>query len=65
MSEKVCIKGMFLSAHIHPPHHKLHILKFKLQYEWTPQQIFFCRHHVLQLFFHNVEADDAIKFSQK
>ena len=40
-------------------------LKFELQYEWTPQETFFCGHRVLQLFCHNIEADHAIKRSQK
>ena len=43
----------------------LDILKFKLQYEWTPQQIFFCGHRVLRLVCHNVEADHASKRSPK
>ena len=44
---------------------KMNLTKFKLQYEWTLQQIFFCGHRVLQLFCLNVEADHAIKCSQK
>ena len=41
----------------------MNILKLKLQmeYEWTPQLVFFCVHRVLQLFCHNVEEDHAIK----
>ena len=42
-----------------------YFLKFELQYEWTPQETFFYGHRVLQLFCHNVEADHAIKCSQK
>ena len=38
---------------------------FKLQYEGTPQQTFFCGHFVLQLFCDNVKADHAITCSQK
>ena len=40
-------------------------MKFNLQHEWTPQQIFFCGHRVLQLFCHNLAADHTIKCSQK
>ena len=43
----------------------LNILKFKLKYERTPQQIFFCWHRALKLFCHNVEADHSIKCSEK
>ena len=43
----------------------LDILKFKLQYEWTPPQIFFCRYRVLQLLCHNIEGTHDIKCSQK
>ena len=39
-------------------------MKFNLQHEWTPQQIFFCGHRVLQLFCHDVEEDHFIKCSQ-
>ena len=39
------------------------VLKFELQYDWTPPQIFFCRHHVSQLFCHNVEGAHDIKWN--
>ena len=35
----------------------LNVLLFELQHEWTPPQIIFCRHCVLQLFCHNVEGE--------
>ena len=35
---------------------KVNVLKFELQYEWTPPKIFFCGHRVSQLFCHNVEG---------
>ena len=38
----------------------LYILKFELQYEWTPPQVFFCRSHILQLFYHKVEDPNAV-----
>ena len=37
------------------------MLKFELQYEWTPPQIFFFGHRVLQLFCHNIEGTHHIK----
>ena len=43
----------------------LNDLKFKLQYELTPPQIFFCGYNVLQQFCHNVEGTHNIKCSQK
>ena len=43
----------------------LDILKFELQYEWTPPQIFFCEYRVLQLLYHNVEGAHDIKCIQK
>ena len=48
------------------PYFNENVLKLELlQYEWTPQQIFFCGYHILQLFYHNVEGDHDIKCSQK
>ena len=43
----------------------LNVLKFELQYEWAPPQIFFCGHRVLQLFCHNVGGGHDITCSQK
>ena len=43
----------------------LNVLKFELQYEWTPPQIFICRYRVLQLLCHNAEEAHDIKCSQK
>ena len=43
----------------------LNVLKFELQHEWTPPQIFLCGYRVLQLFCHNVEEAHDIKCSQK
>ena len=40
-------------------------MKFELQYELTPQQIFFRGHRVLQLCCHNVEPAHVIKCNQK
>ena len=48
------------------PYFNENVLKLELlQYEWTPQQIFFCGYRILQLFYHNVEGDHDIKCSQK
>ena len=41
---------------------KLNVLKFKLQYEWTPPQMLFCGYHVWQLFCHNGEGAHDIKW---
>ena len=38
-------------------------LKFELQYNWTPPQLFFCWYRVLELFCHNVEEAHDIKCS--
>ena len=43
----------------------LNVLKFELQYEWTPPQMLLCGYHVLQLFCHNVQGAHDIKCSQK
>ena len=43
----------------------LNVLKFELQYEWTPPRRIFCGYRVLQLFCHNVEGAHDIKCSQK
>ena len=32
-----------------PPRLRLNVLKFELQYEWIPPQLFFCGYRVLQL----------------
>ena len=40
-------------------------MKFELQYELTPPQIFFCGYRVLKLFCHNEEWAHDIKCSQK
>ena len=40
-------------------------MKFQLQYEWTPIQIFFCGYSVLQLLCHNVEGTHDIKCNKK
>ena len=37
-------------------------MKFESQHEWTPPQIFFCGHRVLQLFCQNVEWAYDIKW---
>ena len=42
----------------------LNVLKFELQYEWTPPQIFFCG-YALYNYCHNVEGAHDIKCSQK
>ena len=42
----------------------LNVLKFELQYEWTPLQIFFRGYRVLQLFCQNVEGTNDFKCSQ-
>ena len=43
----------------------INVLKFELQYEWTPPEIFCCGCRVLQTFCHNVEEAHDIKCSQK
>ena len=43
----------------------LNVLKFELQNECTPPQVFFCGYRVLQLLCHNVEEAHDIKRSQK
>ena len=43
----------------------LNVLKFELQYEWTPPRKIFCGYRILQLFCHNVEGAHDIKCSQK
>ena len=43
----------------------LNVLKFELQYEWTPLQICFCGYRVIQLFCDNVEGAHDIRYSQK
>ena len=43
----------------------LNVLRFELQYKWTPPQIFFCGYRVLQLFCPNVEGAHDIKCGQK
>ena len=43
----------------------LNVLKFELQYELTPPQIFLCGYRVLQLLCHNVEGAYDIKCSEK
>ena len=40
-------------------------MKFELQYEWTPPQIFFYGYHVSQLFCHNVEEAHDVKYNKK
>ena len=40
-------------------------MKFELQYERKPTEIFFYGYRVLQLFCHNVERAHDIKCSQK
>ena len=42
----------------------LSVLKFELQYEWTPPRIFFRGYHVLQLFCDNVDAAHDFKCGQ-
>ena len=44
---------------------QIYALKFELQYEWTPSQIFSCGYRVLQLLCHNGEEAHDIKCSQK
>ena len=43
----------------------LNVLKFELQYEWTPLQICLCGYRVIQLFCDNVEGAHDIRYSQK
>ena len=60
-------KPLRLSTHISANrfYFNLNVLKFELQYEWTPTQIFFCGYHVLQLLCHNGDGGNDIKCSQK
>ena len=43
----------------------LNALMFEFQYEWTPQQIFFCAHCILQMFCHNIEGAHNTKCTEK
>ena len=43
----------------------LNVLKFELQYEWTPPKILFCGYRILQLLCHTVEGAHDINRSQE
>ena len=61
------MQGNFYGVHITAIcfYLNLNVLKFELQCEWTPPQIFFCGYCDLQLFCHNVEGAHDIKCSKK
>ena len=69
MATTLCVnEGNLLR--LSPYHCKLflfyfNVLKFELQKEWTPPQMFFCEYCVLHILCHNVQRAHDIKCSQK